>query len=364
METPCKRCGFNLHSSDMVEDSNPQLKEITNDPERIRECLENNFDEWGSPLKLEDYLLRESKLHDIIVGNGLDHRTFALIDERNNKALAACEVLLRSLYHGGGESSKDHCIASVYVCAEHRRKGHCKSMIQNVVEKLSLENPGGQFCLWSDVGEYYERAGFSFPHSFQGEPQWNRSIICSQPSQQYTKCELLSADETLGQIVPEHQRLLRRDADSVYIDCQGEIDVTVVLPDVGLYQQLQFRALFTAEKLGLPIPKAFSARSPDGHGWISWTYMLASKKLLVLGLFGSASEMAELLEAAAIAGLEYECKVECYESSIVDPEGGINELLAAVAAIKLDATTIDRKKSLPMSIGDGIWISQGGYAWY
>lgn len=347
-----------------MEEPSLDLTEITKDPDRIRECLENNFEVWGPPLSLDDYLLMKSKLHDIIIKSGLDHRTFALIGEKDNNVMAACEVLIRSLYHGGGNFSKDHCIASVYVRVEYRRRGYCKTMIQKVEKMLRSDAPGGRFCLWSDVGDYYECVGFSFPPSFQGEPQWNRSIICSQPSRRTTNCEFLTAEDTLSQIVPEHQRLLRRDADSVYSDCQGEINVTIVLPHVGLYQQLQFRALFTAEKLGLPIPKSFAARSPDGHGWISWTYLLASKKLLVLGLFGSANEMAELLEAATIAALNYDCQVECYESSIVEPIGRIDELLAAITATKVDITTIDRMKSLPMSTGDGIWISQGGYAWY
>jgi len=215
--------------------------------------------------------------------------------------------------------------------------------------------------LWSDVGDYYARFGFVFPLVFEDEPHWHRTIVC-QGTTKEVDCEMLDLARVNQQIVPEHTNELIRKTDILCRECNGEVRLNLVVPHAGLYEQLQFRALFTAEKLGIPQPTKFGARTLDSHGWISWTYFFDSKKLMVLGLFGSTNEIGILMAAAAAEAARYGCYVELYESSMMMQFGSAEE--AALTTLGLEFEVKERATSLAMSKGAGIWVYPGGYAWY
>lgn len=371
-----------------------ELVDITHDRELFIKTRRYVQTEWGTHLSFDDYLTLETELAATLNKHDLGFRVFALIDdneastdtsaaisenetdqltdehgrkeentdsnEKSPTIIGSCDIITRPLYCGFETYALDNCIGKVYVRPEFRKQGHGNRLLTEITSLFNTKF--NRVCLWSDIGDYYSRFGYQFPVQLPGESFLNRWTI-TNPEKSPSECDALDANITLSQIVNEHQRLMLRLTDTVQFDLGDRISLTHVVPHQGLYDRLITRSKFTAEKLGLKNPEYFAARTPDDHGWLTWSYFFEEKKAAILGAYGSANEIGALMVVATNCAAELGCSIELWESSLINIETNSDEIVSAMDAHKLHVEPIKHEEAIPMSVGSDIWLRPGFYCW-
>lgn len=362
-----------------------ELVEITNDRELFIETRRFVHTEWGKHLDFDDYLKLEEELASVLNKNDLGFHVLALLDNTDASAgtssdiaeqegeqgakdatnktptiIGSCDIITRPIYYGYDKYALDNCIGKVYIRPEFRKRGYGNRLLTEVTSLFNSKC--SRVCLWSDIGDYYARFGYQFPVELPGESFLNRWVV-TNPQKRPNECDTLRADTTLSQIVNEHQRLMLRLTDTIQYDIGDRITLTHVVPHQGLYERLITRSKYTAEKLGLKAPEYFAARTPDDHGWVTWSYFFEEKKVAILGAYGSANEIGALMVVATNCAAELGCSVEFWESSIINIETDSDEVVSAMNAHDLLVEPVKHQEALPMSVGPGIWLRPGFYSW-
>lgn len=167
------------------------ILERTNDWDVIRYCQSRNYDTWGKPLSLKQYLEREEINYKHSLCN-LDRdyskekrgdyywvlkdskaESPVSKDPKLRNIVASCEILVRDAWVVDS-SDKDlkirDClsavIGSVFTYPENRSKGYASRMLTLLVKQMQNLFPGKYdfSFLYSEVGEFYSRFGYESRH--------------------------------------------------------------------------------------------------------------------------------------------------------------------------------------------------------
>lgn len=140
------------------------LVDITNDKLLVDWTRHQNSFAWKGVLTSSQYVTRELVLG--LCELTKDLRVFVLAANSNlDEKLCAVELLVRDAYiyrNGNRQLVKCGCIGGVYTYPDHRQKGYAKIMIDKLVENTKngiLKH--GYIFLYSEVGDYYNRCGFT-----------------------------------------------------------------------------------------------------------------------------------------------------------------------------------------------------------
>lgn len=134
-----------------------------------------NSEAWKGPLDTKEYIERDYVLGKSNMVNSGDNgiHVFALVDKcHRDDFLCSLELLVRKSYkliwNEETERVTKHsilsgCIGGVFTPQVNRGKGYARIMIAKLVELCRLDYLGedGFLTLYSEVGEYYSKSGFT-----------------------------------------------------------------------------------------------------------------------------------------------------------------------------------------------------------
>lgn len=268
------------------------LRLATDDEKRERDAV--TYEAWGSGLSAAQYLERERRLRAHPWARGA-MRTW-LWTGPAGEALASCETF-ELASDVGGVRGRTWVVASVFVEAALRRRGHCTAMLAALLERLRREPLAQAVVLFSEVGAgLYARLGFFAAPSFD---TWFAPAFGAPPGVQWLHAPLA--------------------APRAPPPCAQVLHVPVDAGQVAWHLE---RERFYAGALGRPELHAHGARL--GPSTIAWTAYWRTGELHVLWLdVEDAAHRAPLVQAArhaaAQAGL---ASVRIWETTpLADLEG-------------------------------------------
>ena len=257
------------------------------------------FPEWGTRLTLEQYLERERELRAHAFSRGM--RTWLLAE--GDEVLASCETFDNVSRVGGGEVGVTWSIASVYVEAQHRGRGHATRLMDLVAEEAT--RLGVQACvLFSDVGtRSYERSGFG---AVEPAEEWVMSPLAPRGERDGVRGQSLdgsashATSEALGEArdrrstLELHEKLFPSPPPSPR---EGRGGALVLIPTAEQFDWAFARERLYARFLSRTAPLTRSARSGAAHA--TWAAYFKANELIILWLQpGSPEETRAVLDVA------------------------------------------------------------------
>lgn len=339
-----------------------EFVEITADPLKNRERLQQNYEEWHGVLDLQGYIEREEGMHTLLERCGLGHRMFVL-KTKEGHIVSSCDVMARRAYFRRpedytGNLAIDYVLASVFTPSDRSGLGYATELVKDVCKLLTDSSQGTlMISLWSDVGHFYKRCGFD------PLPEKPGSFMFQQlpPGQSWPVVTTLDIQRVAG-FVDAHQKALISAVDEIAL--LQDATKIAVLPDRGLFAHYYLRTEHDAKALGISLPTIYGACTPSGHGWAAWAYLFGQKKAKIFAICGSADEIATLIIAAQVAASSQGLPLEMYEDSLLNV--GVEEVVAALEALNVKFDHYEREESLPMYFcsNDAKWVLPGAYAWF
>ncbi|KAG7192445.1 uncharacterized protein KQ657_001846 [Scheffersomyces spartinae] len=135
------------------------------DKELIHYTRQQNAASWKGHLSCEDYVIREHVLSLSPLAKGL--KVFVFVEKSKPKVpLCSMEILFRRSWKYDGEGRRQNVqmatIGGVYTYPENRGQGYARIMIDKAVSYIRKFAGVDSFTiLYSEVGEYYSRNGFT-----------------------------------------------------------------------------------------------------------------------------------------------------------------------------------------------------------
>lgn len=322
------------------------FRDISEDVKLFDESIEHIHRFWGKPFDLTQFKELYEKTRAIYEESNLPIHTFGLIV--NDQLVASCRVLERPLYRGQGKYGIDYALAMVYVPDEHRRKGYAEELVSKVVEKYDSEDD--QISLWSAVGMYYTRCGFSLVDK-ELETLYVTGIG-NAPESVLKEGEYLTLDD-MPEIVECHRKQV--------LDLVDSLEGCVVVPSIGIYNAMQEQIRISQTLLGYPedtLATVFGARI--GGSWVSWEFQPNRGRMLIMGAEGLAVDIAKLLLMAVHVGQSQGLNVELFSTTLVHVS--LDAVLAALKTLNAECAIKARKTNWPMVVSTSRWRAAGGYA--
>lgn len=421
----------------MVEQTQFRVRRVTTRPE-IQANHAANYLEWGRGLTRAEYLAREQHLgaQPPCRDGRIAYWTYEARDTATGASWAmvsACETLTRpALYKAGpGTPVRDticHSIGAVFTPEEHRGKGYARKMLDLVIAKFDegdasdsdyaesfaelragagahdspevwRERVASSFSvLWSDVGLYYEKFGYTASGHLE--------LVIKLGEK-----DALPAVESRVELLREEDEKAFSVADAAQFAAQLEhmverdgVPRCALVPSRAVHEMTHARAHFVApllrphlfeepprplSKAGLDVVKNvehFGART-DALGML-WAQDIGNNKLNVLRTMVTATptpskeevaaEVVTLLRAAVGDARAWELgKVTVWEQD-VPRDGQTGDALVTLAELAaawngsgsgLRAEVCEREDSWPMArpfrgAGEQKFVFDGKYAWY
>ncbi|ANZ73108.1 BA75_01176T0 [Komagataella pastoris] len=317
----------------------------TLDRDLVARCQYLSAENWKGALKKDDdYIQREVVAYNTRLFNGfrridqwnrdsLNGITFWVLQDENGEIVSSCETLVRPSYvirgKGNGKSevieSVSPCFASVYTPHAFRGKGQATKMLKGVVERLEevyKADPDVFIALYSEVGRFYEKLGFTFfeVDTLKVYAGVQDQIVVDQ-EEKYSVVKVTKSEEC-NEIVSHYDSLVLNDARE---RCSKDQNTRVLYkPTVDILEWMFTRAGFIGSKAnGKEIEYQFGVKILENDktvGYVTWTYDHLEKSLDVLFIhFDNVNILKLLIKEALLVlkALHYD-HISIWESQFFD----------------------------------------------
>ena len=319
---------------------------FSNDSRLHRELAVKNFEEWGKPLNLEQYLERE----EFLLASEFSSSSHELwVYEIDGQIVSACESYKsRSFANIEGELISGDCyrIGSVFTPSEFRKKGYASQMMKGLHKALMDRQDSIASVLYSDVGpKFYDKCGWPVIES--------KSLMMSGKIEREGIAKLTNLED-LRPLIESELHLMKQELDQ---------NSFVIIPTYENTEWFHTRSQFYA-KLNSKTVDYCGAVNGNGD-WISWWHDFNEKKLVILNLRANSQSSIESLLSSAMVETE---NWGFNSLEIWDPSSTVQKVAPIIAnSIQI----IDREESLSCLAFWGTgrelkpvkWIHNEKYAW-
>lgn len=267
--------------------------------EQERVAWSRSHSEWGKTMALENYLDREELQQETQLVKESLH-PWVLVPKDDPKTLdflCACESFRRkALVVVPSESTPRevyaHGIASVFCPTQNRKKGYAAHMMKLLGGRLRNDDNAFSY-LYSDVGNFYERAGWFVP---EGAARELKILIGSLGT---TDKDVTLLEETdIDPIIEKDLETIKKEMKAMATNGVSKA-IVCPLPSIAGYHWNIVRENFYADLMKLPKFKHRGAKI--GQNFIFWNHDIPSNVLYVLRLRSDNVKDTTALLAAADA---------------------------------------------------------------